>query len=152
MLAICSNYSGRQRSCKCQVHLHSSVASDKILVPQGRRCSTWLLDWRWAIYWTQLVKVLEHNQKHWHFSSKASCLNLIFPISIDFLWFRYMPILPMVLVNGSEGIGTGWSSYIPNYNPRELVANLKHLLNGEPTHPMDPWYKGFKVMFLQPFS
>lgn len=58
----------------------------------------------------------------------------------------------MVLVNGSEGIGTGWSSYIPNYNPRELVANLKHLLNGEPTHPMDPWYKGFKVMFLQPFS
>ncbi|XXG56492.1 hypothetical protein AAC387_Pa03g3885 [Persea americana] len=62
--------------------------------------------------------------------------------SIEPSW--YMPILPMVLVNGSEGIGTGWSSYVPNYNPRELVANVKRLLNGEPMQPMDPWYKGFK--------
>ncbi|XP_077227115.1 DNA topoisomerase 2-like [Tasmannia lanceolata] len=62
--------------------------------------------------------------------------------SIEPTW--YMPILPMILVNGSEGIGTGWSSYIPNYNPRDIVANLKRLLNGETMHPMDPWYKGFK--------
>lgn len=55
-----------------------------------------------------------------------------------------MPIIPMVLVNGSEGIGTGWSSYIPNYNPRDIVANVRHLLNGEPMEPMHPWYKGFK--------
>ena len=34
----------------------------------------------------------------------------------------YMPILPMVLVNGAEGIGTGWSTKIYNYNPREIVA------------------------------
>lgn len=56
-----------------------------------------------------------------------------------------MPIIPMVLVNGSEGIGTGWSSYIPNYNPRDIVANVKRLLNGEEMQPMDPWYRGFKV-------
>jgi len=37
----------------------------------------------------------------------------------------------MVLVNGSEGIGTGWSTYIPNYNPRDIVANLRRLLNDE---------------------
>ncbi|GJX51727.1 DNA topoisomerase 2-like protein, partial [Tanacetum coccineum] len=36
----------------------------------------------------------------------------------------------MVLVNESEGIGTGWSSFIPNYNPRDIIANLKRLLNG----------------------
>lgn len=36
-----------------------------------------------------------------------------------------MPILPMVLVNGAEGIGTGWSTYVPNYNPREIAENLK---------------------------
>ena len=30
----------------------------------------------------------------------------------------------MVLVNGAEGIGTGWSSSVPNYNPRDIVANL----------------------------
>lgn len=50
----------------------------------------------------------------------------------------------MVLVNGSEGIGTGWSSYVPNYNPREVVANIRHLLNGEMMEPMHPWYRGFK--------
>ncbi|KAK4372152.1 hypothetical protein RND71_007536 [Anisodus tanguticus] len=57
---------------------------------------------------------------------------------------RYAPIIPMVLVNGSEGIGTGWSSYVPNYNPRDLVANVRRLLNDELMEPMDPWYKGFK--------
>jgi len=56
-----------------------------------------------------------------------------------------MPIIPMVLVNGSEGIGTGWSTYIPNYNPRDIVANLRRLLNEESTVLMHPWYKGFKV-------
>lgn len=55
-----------------------------------------------------------------------------------------MPILPMVLVNGSEGIGTGWSSYIPNYNPRDIITNLRRLLNGEMMEPMDPWYRGFR--------
>ena len=55
-----------------------------------------------------------------------------------------MPILPMVLVNGAEGIGTGWSTSIPNYNPRDIVANLRRLLDGQPLEPMAPWYKGFK--------
>lgn len=50
----------------------------------------------------------------------------------------------MVLVNGSEGIGTGWSSFIPNYNPREIIANVRRLLNDEEMVPMDPWYKGFR--------
>ena len=40
----------------------------------------------------------------------------------------YMPILPMVLVNGADGIGTGWMTKIPNYNPREIVANLQRLI------------------------
>ncbi|KAF7836067.1 DNA topoisomerase 2 [Senna tora] len=62
--------------------------------------------------------------------------------SIEPNW--YMPVIPMVLVNGSEGIGTGWSSFIPNYNPREIIANVRRLLNGEEMVPMDPWYKGFK--------
>ncbi|PON46642.1 DNA topoisomerase II-type [Trema orientale] len=62
--------------------------------------------------------------------------------SIEPTW--YMPIIPTVLVNGSEGIGTGWSSYIPNYNPRDIVANVRRLLNGDEMVPMDPWYRGFK--------
>ncbi|KAF6262252.1 DNA topoisomerase [Scenedesmus sp. NREL 46B-D3] len=62
--------------------------------------------------------------------------------SIEPEW--YMPILPMVLVNGAEGIGTGWSTFIPNYSPREIAANLKRLLQGQPLEPMQPWYKGFR--------
>ena len=52
----------------------------------------------------------------------------------------------MVLINGSEGIGTGWSSFVPNYNPREVVRNIKSLLRDEEMVPMHPWYKGFKVI------
>lgn len=58
-------------------------------------------------------------------------------------YYRYVPIIPMVLVNGSEGIGTGWSSYVPNYNPLDIIANTRHLLNDEPMEAMHPWYKGF---------
>ncbi|OAY66581.1 DNA topoisomerase 2 [Ananas comosus] len=62
--------------------------------------------------------------------------------SIEPTW--YIPIIPMVLINGSEGIGTGWSSFVPNYNPRDIIANVRRLLNDEPMQPMDPWYRGFK--------
>ncbi|GAV86071.1 DNA_gyraseB domain-containing protein/DNA_topoisoIV domain-containing protein/Toprim domain-containing protein/HATPase_c domain-containing protein [Cephalotus follicularis] len=61
--------------------------------------------------------------------------------SIEPQW--YVPVIPMVLVNGSEGIGTGWSTSVPNYNPREIIANVRRLLNGEMMEPMHPWYRGF---------
>eukprot|EP00736_Rhodelphis_marinus_P005637 Rmarinus@m.29818 len=56
----------------------------------------------------------------------------------------YAPILPMVLVNGADGIGTGWSTSVPNFSPVDLVNNLKRLINGEQPVLMDPWYKGFE--------
>ena len=55
----------------------------------------------------------------------------------------YMPIVPAVLINGAEGIGTGWSTSIPNFNPRDIVTNLLRLLDGEAAEPMAPWYRGF---------
>ncbi|KAJ5679904.1 DNA topoisomerase II eukaryotic-type [Penicillium macrosclerotiorum] len=55
----------------------------------------------------------------------------------------YMPVVPLILINGADGIGTGWSSSIPNYNPEDVVANLKRLMNGEDTVPMQPWFRGF---------
>jgi len=42
----------------------------------------------------------------------------------------------MVLVNGADGIGTGWMTKIPNYNPREIVHNLRRMLNDEEPEPM----------------
>ena len=42
----------------------------------------------------------------------------------------YCPILPTVLINGCEGIGTGYSTSVPNYDPREIVGNLKRIMVG----------------------
>lgn len=59
----------------------------------------------------------------------------------------YVPILPMILVNGADGIGTGWSSSIPNYNPLDIIENLRiRLQDGnskEDMKPMIPWFKYF---------
>ncbi|XP_068892542.1 DNA topoisomerase 2 isoform X1 [Tenebrio molitor] len=63
-------------------------------------------------------------------------------LKIEPVW--YIPIIPMVLVNGADGIGTGWMTKIPNYNPREIVQNIRGKLDGKDVTPMMPWYKNFK--------
>ncbi|XP_058477066.1 DNA topoisomerase 2-alpha [Solea solea] len=56
----------------------------------------------------------------------------------------YLPIIPTVLVNGSEGIGTGWATKIPNYDIREIINNISRMLGGQEPQPMLPSYKGFR--------
>ena len=56
----------------------------------------------------------------------------------------YMPTLPMVLVNGTEGIGTGFSCYVPPFKPDDIKENIKRMLTGEEVVPMKPWFRGFK--------
>ncbi|KAI0297539.1 type II DNA topoisomerase [Multifurca ochricompacta] len=56
----------------------------------------------------------------------------------------YMPVIPLVLVNGAEGIGTGWSTSIPSYNPKDVVMNIRRLMAGEEQETMLPWWRGFK--------
>jgi DNA topoisomerase-2 len=58
----------------------------------------------------------------------------------------YYPIIPMVLVNGCRGIGTGYATYVPQYNPLELINNIKQYIGGTPFEELDeliPWYRGF---------
>ena len=55
----------------------------------------------------------------------------------------YVPVLPMVLVNGSSGMGTGWSTNVPNYDPRAICANIVRFLDGYELDEMTPFYKGF---------
>ena len=56
----------------------------------------------------------------------------------------YIPIIPMILVNGNEGIGTGWSSYIPKHNPKDIINLLKLKIEGKNYKEIKPWYRGFK--------
>jgi len=58
----------------------------------------------------------------------------------------YAPILPMLLVNGARGIGTGYSTYIPQCNPNHLLVGLQRWLKKEVTLAdinLEPWYRGF---------
>ena len=54
----------------------------------------------------------------------------------------YMPILPL-LFNGSIGIGTGYSTFIPQYNPLDILHNIKQLLKDKSMKEIHPWYKGY---------
>lgn len=58
---------------------------------------------------------------------------------------HYVPILPMVLVNGASGIGTGWSTNVPNYNPLDIIHRIRCRLTKRTNDrgPLQPWYRGF---------
>ena len=59
---------------------------------------------------------------------------------------KYYPIIPMILVNGSEGIGTGFSTNIPPFNPIDIIKNIKDYIRGISTDKLKeliPWYSGF---------
>lgn len=56
----------------------------------------------------------------------------------------YYPIIPMLLVNGTTGIGTGFSTNVPKYSPIDLVNIIKdRLLGNEPNYDIIPFYRGF---------
>ena len=59
----------------------------------------------------------------------------------------FCPILPLLLINGAQGIGTGWSTYIPAHNPRDVLAYIRAKLEGacgDNLPPIRPWARGFK--------
>lgn len=55
----------------------------------------------------------------------------------------YVPVIPMILVNGSAGIGTGYSCKVPPHDPLVIIRNLIHLMDGEELEEMKPWFRGF---------
>ena len=59
----------------------------------------------------------------------------------------YAPIIPMVLVNGSKGIGTGFSTDIMCYNPSQIIQYIREKLIGAlPGGDVEfvPYYEGFR--------
>lgn len=55
----------------------------------------------------------------------------------------------MILVNGVIGIGTGWSTKVPKYNPKKIIANIKRLIEEKPPLKMIPWYRNFKGLIRE---
>lgn len=55
----------------------------------------------------------------------------------------FAPVIPMILVNGSEGIGTGFSTSVPSFNPKDIINNIVNMLDGKEPVNIKPWYRGF---------
>ena len=57
---------------------------------------------------------------------------------------KFIPIIPLILINGCEGIGTGFSTYIPCHNPNEIIDwLLNKLIQNKKNKSIIPFYKGF---------
>ena len=67
----------------------------------------------------------------------------------------YTPILPMILVNGATGIGTGFSTNVMCYDPTDITAYIRARLEDEDTtdkkicfddefEVLTPYFEGFK--------
>lgn len=60
----------------------------------------------------------------------------------------YLPVVPLLAINGSVGIGTGYSTDIPPHKPEDIVSLIRHRLLGNidtlENRPLDPWWWGFK--------
>ena len=56
----------------------------------------------------------------------------------------FVPIIPLLLVNGCQGIGTGWSTYIPQHDPLDVVKYIRAKLEDKKRLPsIKPWVKDF---------
>ena len=58
----------------------------------------------------------------------------------------YMPILPLILINGTCAIATGFSCTIPCFSPLDIIDIIYKLMNNEDIDDCElvPWYRGFK--------
>jgi DNA topoisomerase-2 len=65
-------------------------------------------------------------------------------VSVEPDW--YCPVLPMILINGCRGIGTGYSTFVPSYNPAELKSAILEWLNTGKGLDREfvPYTRGFK--------
>ena len=58
----------------------------------------------------------------------------------------YLPIVPTVLINGSKGIGTGFSTDILSYNVEDIITYLENKLLEKSNNSISfvPYYEGFE--------
>jgi len=61
----------------------------------------------------------------------------------------YVPIIPMVLVNGMNGIGTGFSTTIPKHDVIDVIKNMKKKIKNVSYGSIAPHVNGFKGKIIK---
>tara|TARA_B110000046_G_scaffold185396_1_gene226851 strand:- start:2212 stop:5910 length:3699 start_codon:yes stop_codon:yes gene_type:complete len=100
----------------------------------------------------------EHSAERYIFTERHAIAPVLFP-SADECVLEYseddgkvvepkyfVPIVPFALINGSEGIGTGWRSNVPAFSATNVIDNVRRLV-ADPhaaLADMTPEYSGFK--------
>ena len=108
---------------------------------------------------TRLQGGKDHASERYIFTRLSNLTRYIFPREDDAILsyldddgqsvepVYYVPIIPMILVNGALGIGTGFSTKIPCYDPREIIDIVRSKINNKmfqlEQDPL-PHYRGFK--------
>ena len=97
----------------------------------------------------------DHGQSRYIFTKPMWWLKYVFKESdLELLEYVYdegrqsepiffLPIIPTILLNGSVGIGTGYSTYVPAYNPLDIINWIINRINGKFNKILTPWYRGF---------
>jgi DNA topoisomerase-2 len=63
--------------------------------------------------------------------------------------FHYITTIPMLLVNGCIGIGTGWMCNVPQFRPQDIIKASEFWMNNEHKklqlflNAIKPWYNNF---------
>ena len=59
-----------------------------------------------------------------------------------------LPTIPLLLINGSDGIGTGFRQIILSRNPKDIIQVIEDIINNKEidyqNEKITPWYKGFE--------
>lgn len=56
----------------------------------------------------------------------------------------YLPVIPLIAINGGDNVATGWRSYFPNHHPLDVIDYYISKCNNERPNEPRVWYRGFK--------
>ena len=128
-----------------------------LLVPSGQ-------------FGTRLLGGKDHSSARYIFTRLNKITRHLFPPSDDYVLnyieddgmkvepIHYIPILPLILINGTEGIGTGYSTSIPKFNMIDIMNNIREKLEASQKsnelkigewRRFKPYYNGFTGDIIQ---
>lgn len=112
---------------------------------------------------SRLAGGMDHASPRYIHTHLTKVARLLFPIEDDSVLeyeeddgtkvepTTYVPVIPLVLINGAVGIGTGYSTQVPCHNPKDVIAAVRYMLMRDDTNDdtnddmpaLTPWYRGF---------